>query len=288
MSLNTANKPPKPMAPMPSVSHTCGRASAPSSRSGLAPWGAGESGTPQRSSTQASAAMAPTNTNAARQPQCWPSQAAMGTPTKVALVRPSITRPAGGRHCQQWRADHHAQRVNADHMAGLRDADCQISRHLGQQAGRAAAAPGRHTTGCRAELFTPCAQKIAQRVSLGGWHGEAARSPGLRHPRMLAGLHRAEKAWEHGRSQPTRQTMKAAVLHAFGPPLVVQTWPDPVLGTGEVIADVVAAGVLPCVAEVFSGARGACWPCRRCPAPAPLAGCAPWGQTPPGWPWATG
>ena len=49
--------------------------------------------------------------------------------------------------------------------------------------------------------------------------------------------------------------MKAAVLHAFGTPLVVQTWPDPVLGTGEVIVDVVAAGVLPYAAEMLSGAR---------------------------------
>ena len=32
--------------------------------------------------------------------------------------------------------------------------------------------------------------------------------------------------------------MKAAVLNAFGEPLVIQTLPDPVLGTGEVIVDV--------------------------------------------------
>jgi alcohol dehydrogenase len=34
--------------------------------------------------------------------------------------------------------------------------------------------------------------------------------------------------------------MKAAILKAFGSPLVVETMPDPVLGTGEVIVDVVA------------------------------------------------
>jgi alcohol dehydrogenase len=49
--------------------------------------------------------------------------------------------------------------------------------------------------------------------------------------------------------------MKAAVLKAFGSPLVIEDLPDPVLGTGEVIVDVVAAGVLPYMAEVLSGKR---------------------------------
>ena len=49
--------------------------------------------------------------------------------------------------------------------------------------------------------------------------------------------------------------MKAAVLKAFGSPLAVETLPDPVLGTGEVVVDVVAAPVLPYAEEVFSGAR---------------------------------
>ncbi|MCI4062123.1 zinc-binding alcohol dehydrogenase family protein [Micromonospora sp. R77] len=49
--------------------------------------------------------------------------------------------------------------------------------------------------------------------------------------------------------------MRAAVLTEFGTPLTVQTVPDPVLGTGEVVVDVVAAGVLPYAAEVFSGER---------------------------------
>ena len=50
-------------------------------------------------------------------------------------------------------------------------------------------------------------------------------------------------------------TMKAAVLRAFGSPLAIEDVPDPLLGTGEVIVDVVAAGVLPYAHEVFSGAR---------------------------------
>jgi alcohol dehydrogenase len=49
--------------------------------------------------------------------------------------------------------------------------------------------------------------------------------------------------------------MKAAVLNAFGEPLAIETLPDPVLGTGEVIVDVIAAGVASYAAGVFSGAR---------------------------------
>lgn len=49
--------------------------------------------------------------------------------------------------------------------------------------------------------------------------------------------------------------MKAAVMHEFGKPLAVETLPDPVLGTGEIIVDVVAAGVPGYAAEIFSGAR---------------------------------
>ncbi|GAA0354412.1 zinc-binding alcohol dehydrogenase family protein [Actinoallomurus spadix] len=49
--------------------------------------------------------------------------------------------------------------------------------------------------------------------------------------------------------------MKAAVLKEFGSPLSVEDVPEPVLGTGEVIVDVVAAAVLPYAAEVFSGER---------------------------------
>ncbi len=49
--------------------------------------------------------------------------------------------------------------------------------------------------------------------------------------------------------------MKAAVLTQFGTPLQIQDLPDPVLGTGEIIVDVAASGVLPYMDEVLSGAR---------------------------------
>src|ERR1700759_1850677 len=49
--------------------------------------------------------------------------------------------------------------------------------------------------------------------------------------------------------------MKAAVLKKFGSPLTIETAPDPVLGTGEVIVDVVATRVLSYANEVFSGER---------------------------------
>lgn len=49
--------------------------------------------------------------------------------------------------------------------------------------------------------------------------------------------------------------MKAAVLKAFGSPLAIENVPDPVLGTGEVIVDVVATRVLAYANEVFSGQR---------------------------------
>jgi alcohol dehydrogenase len=49
--------------------------------------------------------------------------------------------------------------------------------------------------------------------------------------------------------------MQAAVLNAFGAPLDIETLPDPVLGTGEVIVDVVAAGVTGYTGGVLSGAR---------------------------------
>ena len=49
--------------------------------------------------------------------------------------------------------------------------------------------------------------------------------------------------------------MRAAVLEAFGSPLTIEDLPAPVLGTGEVVVNVVAAGVLPYANEVFSGER---------------------------------
>lgn len=49
--------------------------------------------------------------------------------------------------------------------------------------------------------------------------------------------------------------MKAAILKEFGSPLAIETLPDPILGTGEVIVNVVAAPILSYANEVFSGAR---------------------------------
>lgn len=49
--------------------------------------------------------------------------------------------------------------------------------------------------------------------------------------------------------------MKAAILEAFGSPLAIATLPDPVLGTGEVIVDIAATGVVSYAKEVFGGAR---------------------------------
>ena len=49
--------------------------------------------------------------------------------------------------------------------------------------------------------------------------------------------------------------MKAAVLTAFGAPLVIQSLPDPAPGAGDVVVEVAAAGVANYAAGVFSGAR---------------------------------
>ena len=49
--------------------------------------------------------------------------------------------------------------------------------------------------------------------------------------------------------------MKAAILKAFGSPLAIENLANPVLGTGEVIVDVVATRVLSYANEVFSGER---------------------------------
>ncbi len=49
--------------------------------------------------------------------------------------------------------------------------------------------------------------------------------------------------------------MKAAVLEEFGRPLCVREVRNPRIGSGEVLVDVLAAGVLPYTAEVFSGER---------------------------------
>jgi NADPH:quinone reductase-like Zn-dependent oxidoreductase len=49
--------------------------------------------------------------------------------------------------------------------------------------------------------------------------------------------------------------MKAAVLKSFGSQLAIEDMPEPVLGTGEIIVDVVATRVLSYMNEVFSGER---------------------------------
>ena len=49
--------------------------------------------------------------------------------------------------------------------------------------------------------------------------------------------------------------MKAAVLSAFGSPLAIETLPDPVIGTGEVVVDMVAVGVTGYAAAIFNGSR---------------------------------
>ncbi|MDH2353550.1 zinc-binding alcohol dehydrogenase family protein [Bradyrhizobium sp. SSUT112] len=49
--------------------------------------------------------------------------------------------------------------------------------------------------------------------------------------------------------------MKAAVLKSLGSPLAVENVPEPVLGTGEVVVDIVATRVLSYMNEVFSGVR---------------------------------
>ncbi|BAL76511.1 MDR/zinc-dependent alcohol dehydrogenase-like family protein [Bradyrhizobium cosmicum] len=49
--------------------------------------------------------------------------------------------------------------------------------------------------------------------------------------------------------------MKAAVLKSFGSPLIIEDVPEPTIGTGEVVVDVVATRVLSYMNEVFSGER---------------------------------
>ncbi|MFZ1887937.1 MAG: hypothetical protein WAU33_07890 [Candidatus Binataceae bacterium] len=76
--------------------------------------------------------------------------------------------------------------------------------------------------------------------------------------------------------------MKAAVLKAFGAPLAIETLPDPVLGTGEVIVDVVAAGVTSYAAGVFSGARNYLLELPVVPVRVVSDGCARRGRMRPG------
>jgi hypothetical protein len=188
--------PPKPIAPMPRVSQTCLRLSAPSSRSGLAPEGAArsaaqhhhrehgdhadedEGGTPaedlaqpgrdghadQRGAGESQHHQADRAGPAVRRRQRRSHQrgdaeiGAVRQPTGEAqeIERQVAGRqragevaqrehrhqgdqecapaPAGGQHCEHRRPDHHAQRIGADHVAGLRNARADVTRHLGQEA----------------------------------------------------------------------------------------------------------------------------------------------------------
>ena len=74
-------------------------------------------------------------------------------------------------------------------------------------------------------------------------------------PRIIPGLNVRNKAGENGASNTKGAPVKAAILKAFGSPLTVESLPDPILGTGEVLVDVVATRVLSYANEVFSGAR---------------------------------
>jgi hypothetical protein len=75
--------------------------------------------------------------------------------------------------------------------------------------------------------------------------------------------------------------MQAAVLNAFGQPLAIETLPDPVLGTGEVIVDVVAAGVTSYAAHVFDGSRNYLLDPPVVPGPGGVGRVRATGRTPP-------
>ena len=49
--------------------------------------------------------------------------------------------------------------------------------------------------------------------------------------------------------------MKAAILEAFGKALAIDDVPDPKVGTGEVLVNVLATVIPPYAAEIFSGKR---------------------------------
>ncbi len=84
--------PPKPIAPTSRVSHTCGRANAPSSRRPVCDRSAGVAGTSAVTSSRVSSPSTVTAQYAERQPRCCPIQVAAGTPTTLAIGSPSMTR----------------------------------------------------------------------------------------------------------------------------------------------------------------------------------------------------
>lgn len=69
--------------------------------------------------------------------------------------------------------------------------------------------------------------------------------------------------------------MKAAVLKSFGAPLDIQDLPDPVLGAGEVIVDMVAAGVASSLPMSSTGRATIRWNCRLFPDRVAWVGCEP-------------
>jgi hypothetical protein len=83
--------PPKPTMPTSRVRITCGRRSAPSSPRTVASGRPGDDGTTARTAAAVSAARTVTVQYADRQPNCWPSQVAAGTPVSIAADRPRIT-----------------------------------------------------------------------------------------------------------------------------------------------------------------------------------------------------
>ena len=91
--------PAKPIAPMPSVSHTGLRLKSRSSRIA-----SGRGAFMPRGSTRiviatVASAITLTSANAQRQPNTWPSHVASGLPTSSEIDRPSMTRPTAVPRC---------------------------------------------------------------------------------------------------------------------------------------------------------------------------------------------
>ena len=76
----------------------------------------------------------------------------------------------------------------------------------------------------------------------------------LLNPRIIPGLNNHRPRRQNGPSQNEVSHESSRPQDARSP-LVVETVPDPVLGTGEVIVDVVATRVLAYAGDVFSGKR---------------------------------
>src|SRR6266550_5106219 len=105
-----------------------------------------------------------------------------------------------------------------------------------------------------AMTITPSVRRDTWEGHVGGTLGRDTWE-GTSNPRIIPGLPAIGKSAIMIASPESRIIMKAAVLRAFGSPLSIETLPDPVLGTGEIIVDVVATRVLSYANEVFSGER---------------------------------